>query len=95
MQQSLPRGEEMCFPKLPLSLVGEESGTTSVFFTGLNLATKSVRLYPARADNPLTLTALWDSGGEERCNFYMISLEPGPGAGHTEEHSLSRLAYYP
>lgn len=31
----------------------------------------------------------------ERYIFYIISLEPGPGAGHTKEHSLGRLAYYP
>lgn len=60
----------------------------------MNLVTESVRSWPMRADTPLTLTPRWDRVGE-RYIFYIISLEPGPGAGHTKEHSLARLAYYP
>lgn len=41
----------MCFPELPVSLFGEESQTTSVFFIGMNLVTESVRSQLMGADN--------------------------------------------
>lgn len=67
MQHLSALGRENVFVETACEPAGEESQTTSVFFTGMNLVTETVRSEPVRADSPLTLTPLWDGvrGGQD------------------------------